>query len=170
MVEQFQLNWQVVACSDYCYGVNTQHTLLTVISFSTCTFRHYWLVVAKNKLQLFALFSTLFVVEQQLNMQLQKGGFSTTDKLLATGFIKPVEEATWLLLIVVVLKKNEKLKICVIDFMKFNATTKKNLYLFPFKDDVINIVTKYEVYTFLDEFQDIIKFQLHQKININSRL
>jgi hypothetical protein len=35
------------------------------------------------------------------------------DKLLVVGFIKPVEEATWLLLIVVVPKKNGKLRICV---------------------------------------------------------
>jgi hypothetical protein len=31
------------------------------------------------------------------------------DKLLIDGFIKPVEEATWLLPMVVVLKKNGKL-------------------------------------------------------------
>jgi hypothetical protein len=38
------------------------------------------------------------------------------DKLLATRFIQLVEEATWLSPIVVVPKKNRKLKICV-DFM-----------------------------------------------------
>ncbi len=35
------------------------------------------------------------------------------DKLLAPGFIQPIEKATWLSLIVVVSKKNGKLKICV---------------------------------------------------------
>jgi hypothetical protein len=35
------------------------------------------------------------------------------DKLLITRFIVPVEEATWLLPIVVVPKKNGKLCICV---------------------------------------------------------
>jgi len=35
------------------------------------------------------------------------------DKLLAMGFIAPMEEATWLSSIVVVPKKNNKLKICV---------------------------------------------------------
>jgi hypothetical protein len=85
-------------------------------------------------------------------MLLQKGGFSISDKLLAASFIKPIEEATWLLSIVVVVKKNEKLKICVIDFKKFNATTRKDPYPLPFIDEVITIVARYDVYTFLDGF------------------
>jgi hypothetical protein len=51
--------------------------------------------------------------------------------------------------IVVVLQKNGKLRICV-DFRKLNATTKKDLYLLPFTDEVIDIITSHEVYTFLD--------------------
>jgi hypothetical protein len=35
------------------------------------------------------------------------------NKLFATSFIKPIEKATWLSPIVVVPKKNGKLKICV---------------------------------------------------------
>jgi hypothetical protein len=69
------------------------------------------------------------------------------DKLLAVGFIKHVEKATWLSPIVVVPKKNEKFIICV-DFRKLNAATKKDPYLLPFTDEVINIITGHEVYTF----------------------
>ncbi len=47
------------------------------------------------------------------------------DKLLAIGFIEYVEEATWLSPIVVVPKKNDKLKICI-DFKKLNVATKKD--------------------------------------------
>ncbi len=67
--------------------------------------------------------------------------------MLATCFIKVVEEATWLSPIVVVPKKNGKLIICV-DFKKLNATTKKDPYLLPFTDEVINIIIGPEVYTF----------------------
>jgi hypothetical protein len=56
---------------------------------------------------------------------------SKTDKLIAVGFIKLVEEATWLFPIVVIPKKNGKLKICV-DFKKLNTTTKKDTYSLPF--------------------------------------
>jgi hypothetical protein len=51
----------------------------------------------------------------------------------------------------VVPKKNGKLRICV-DFRKFNAATKKDLYLLPFTDEVINTVFGHKVYTFLDNF------------------
>jgi hypothetical protein len=71
--------------------------------------------------------------------------------LLDVGFIKPVEEATWLSPIIVVPKKNGKLKNCV-DFKKLNATIKKDLYMLPFINEVINIVAIHEVYTFLDGF------------------
>jgi hypothetical protein len=49
------------------------------------------------------------------------------------------------------LKKKRKLRICV-DFRKLNAATKKDPYPLPFIDEVINIVAKHEVYTFLDGF------------------
>ncbi len=51
----------------------------------------------------------------------------------------------------VVLRKNEKLKIYV-DFKKLNATTKKDPYLLFFMDEVINTIVGQEVYTFMDTF------------------
>jgi len=78
------------------------------------------------------------------------------DKLFVVDFIKLIEEVTWLLPIVVVHKKNGKLKICV-DFKKLNATTKKDPYPLPFIDEVINTIARHEVYTFLDGF-----FRYHQ--------
>jgi hypothetical protein len=73
------------------------------------------------------------------------------DKLLTTRFIQFVEEATCLSPIVVVPKKNGKLKICI-DFIKLNATTKKDPYPLPFTDEVLNIVAWYETYSFLDGY------------------
>jgi len=65
--------------------------------------------------------------------------------------IKLIEETTWLSPIVVVPKKNGKLKIYV-DFKKFNVTTKKDLYLMPFMDEVINTIVGHEFDTFIDGF------------------
>jgi len=73
------------------------------------------------------------------------------DKLHVVGFIKLVEEATWLSPMAIVPKKNGKLRICV-DFRKLNVVTKKDPYSLLFMDEVINIVTGHEVYTFLDKF------------------
>ncbi len=52
------------------------------------------------------------------------------DKLIIVGFITPMEEFTWLSLIVVVPKKKGKFQICV-DFCKLNVATKKDPYPLP---------------------------------------
>jgi hypothetical protein len=53
--------------------------------------------------------------------------------------------------IVVVLKKNGKLKI-YIDFRKLNITTKKDPYPLPFIDEILNTIVGYEAYSFLDGY------------------
>jgi len=71
--------------------------------------------------------------------------------LLAVEFIQFVEEATWLSPIVLIPKKNGKLRICI-DFRKLNVATKKDPYPLSFIDEVLNIVTWYESYSFLDGY------------------
>jgi len=39
-----------------------------------------------------------------------------------------------------------------IDFRKLNAATKKDQYPLPFIDEVLNIVARYEAYSFLDGY------------------
>jgi len=73
------------------------------------------------------------------------------DKLFTIGFIQPIKEATWLSPIVVVPKKNGKLKICV-NFRKLNRVTKKNPYPLRFSNEILNIVARYEAYSFLEEY------------------
>ncbi len=73
------------------------------------------------------------------------------NKLLIDKFLHFVEEATWLSRIVIVPKKNGKLKI-YIDFRKLNATINKNPYPLPFTDEVLNTVAGYEVYSFLNGY------------------
>jgi hypothetical protein len=68
--------------------------------------------------------------------------------LLVARFIQFVEEATWLSPIVVVPKRNGKLRICI-DFRKLNAATKKDSYPLPFIDEVLNTIVGYEAYSFL---------------------
>jgi hypothetical protein len=72
-------------------------------------------------------------------------------KLLASRFIQPIEEVTWLSPIVVMHMNNDKLKICV-DFRKFNKATKKNPYPLPFSNEVLNIVVRYEAYSSIDGY------------------
>ncbi len=53
--------------------------------------------------------------------------------------------------IVLIPKKNGKLRICI-DFRKLNVATKKDPYPLSFIDEVLNIVTWYESYSFLDGY------------------
>ncbi len=51
----------------------------------------------------------------------------------------------------VIPKKNGKLKIYV-NFKKLHKATNKNPYPLPFSNEVLNIVARYEAYSFLDEY------------------
>ncbi len=73
------------------------------------------------------------------------------NKLLVVGFIEFVKKPTLLSPIVIVPKKNGKLKICI-NFSKLYATIKKYPYLLLFIDEMLNIVTGYEAYSFLDGY------------------
>ena len=71
------------------------------------------------------------------------------DKLLKVGFIHPVKQATWLSPILVVPKKNGKIRVCV-DYRKLNVVTVTNAFPPPFTDSILDIVAGHDMYSFLD--------------------
>jgi hypothetical protein len=71
--------------------------------------------------------------------------------LLAARFIQSIKEITWLSPVKVVPKKNGKLRICI-NFKKLNAATKKDPYSLPFTYEVLNTITRYEAYSFLNRY------------------
>ena len=73
------------------------------------------------------------------------------DKLLQVGFVFPVEESDWVSPIVISVKKNGKLRVCV-DFKKLNAVTKKDHYPIPFSDQILDEVAGNEWYSFGDGY------------------
>jgi len=89
------------------------------------------LELTQDKIELDTSIPLAHQVRYRLNPNYATTIKQNIDKLLAIGFIQPVEEATWLSPIVVVLKKNGKLRICV-DFKKPNKVTKKDPYPLPF--------------------------------------
>ena len=60
------------------------------------------------------------------------------DKLLWVGFIQPIKKATWLSPILVVPKKNGKIRVCV-DYRKLNAATVTNVFSLPFTNGVLDV-------------------------------
>ncbi len=89
------------------------------------------------------------------------------NKLLAIGFIEFIEKTTWLSPVVIVLKKNGKLKICI-NFRKLNATTEKDPYPLPFKDEMLNTVAR--AYSFLDGYLGYHQISILQKTDTKLHL
>lgn len=73
------------------------------------------------------------------------------DALLRAGFITEGESSDWLFPIVVVPKKNGKLRICV-DFRKLNEQTIKEPFPLPFTDTMLDQIVGYEMYNFADGY------------------
>jgi hypothetical protein len=71
------------------------------------------------------------------------------DKLLEVGIIYPISYSEWVSPIVVVPKKNGKLRICV-DYRKLNSVTKKDYFPLPFTDSMLDGVAGYDCYSFMD--------------------
>ncbi len=109
------------------------------------------LELAQHKIELDTSIPPTHQARYRLNLNYVIDVKHDIDKLLATRFIQPIEEATWLSPIVTMPKKNGKLKICV-DFKKLNKETKKNPYLLPLSDEVLNTIARYEAYSFLVEY------------------
>ena len=73
------------------------------------------------------------------------------DKLLQVGFVKPIYEATWLYPIVVVPKKNGKIRVCV-DYRRLNAATITDPFPLPFANTMLDAIARHEMSSFLDGF------------------
>ena len=82
------------------------------------------------------------------------------DKLLKVGFIQLVKKETWLSPIVVVRKKNGKIRVCV-DYRKLNATTVTDAFPLPFTDNILDSVAGHEIYSFLDGFSGYNQVCMH---------
>ena len=74
-----------------------------------------------------------------------------TEELLKTKFIRPTRYVQWLANIVLVMKKNGKLWVCV-DFRDLNVATPKDLYVRPIADMLVDYAANNELLSFMDGF------------------
>ena len=72
-------------------------------------------------------------------------------RLLEAGLIFPVDNSSWCAPIVVSVKKNGKIRICV-DFKQLNKATIKDFYPLPFIDQILDFLAGKECYSFMDCF------------------
>ena len=77
------------------------------------------------------------------------------DKLLDAKFIYEIEHTEWVSSIMVVPKKNGKLRVCVcvcVNLKQVNAATIRDNYPLPIMDHVLERVARKQAYSFLDGF------------------
>jgi len=72
-------------------------------------------------------------------------------KLLAAGFIKPIQHPCWLSNIVPVKKKNEQIRCCV-DFRNLNKACPKDEFSLPNMDLLIDSTVGSTMFSFMDGF------------------
>ena len=117
--------------------------------------------IATHRIKLDTAISPSHQARYCMNPNYAKAVKEDLERFLKAGFIEPVDQATWLSPIVVVPKKNGKLRICV-DFRCLNVATKKDPYPLPFTDEVLNTVIEYAVYSFIDCFSDYHQVHIHK--------
>ena len=81
------------------------------------------------------------------------------EKLINIGFIYPAPHSEWVSPIVIVPKKDGRIRICQ-DFRKLNAVTKKDGFPLPFTDSILDTVAGHECYSFMDGFSGYNQIQI----------
>jgi hypothetical protein len=84
-------------------------------------------------------------------------------RLLDANVIREVKYSDWLANIVLVPKKNGKMRMCI-DFPYLNKACKKDPFTLPRTDASIDKVAGYKRFSLLDYFQDITRFGSRKKM------
>lgn len=98
--------------------------------------------------------------ERRMNPQLQLLVKAELEKLLQAGFIRPVEITDWVSPMVLVKKKNGKLRVCI-DYRKLNQATQKDHFPLPFINTILEEVAGHELYTFMDGYSGYNQISIH---------
>lgn len=83
-------------------------------------------------------------------------------KLLAAGFIYPVDNSEWVSPVVVTPKKNGKWRVCV-DYRPLNQATKRDHFPLPFQDEILNEVAGHEKYTICDGYSGYFQIRIAEE-------
>ncbi|XP_072073852.1 uncharacterized protein [Arachis hypogaea] len=73
------------------------------------------------------------------------------ERLIKAKFIRPARYVEWVSNIVLVMKKNGKLRVCI-DFRDLNNATQNDEYFMPIADMLIDFAAENEVFSFMDGY------------------
>lgn len=103
--------------------------------------------------------------QRRLNLHLKDIVKVELQKFLDVNFIYPISDSKRVSPLVVLMKNNEKLRICVY-YRELNKVTQKNHFPLPFIDQVLDTLTGKHFFSFLYGFSRYIQFRLPLKIRI----
>ena len=83
-------------------------------------------------------------------------------KLLVAGFVRPIEHLKWLSNIVLVKKKNGKIR-CYVDFRNLNKACPKDEFLLPNMDMLIDSASGHAMFSFIDNFSGYNQIRMSPK-------
>ena len=82
------------------------------------------------------------------------------DNLLREGFIREAKYPEWLANVVVVPKKGGKWRVCV-DYTYLNEACPKDSFPLPRIDQIVDVATRHEIWSFLDAFSGYHQIPMH---------
>ena len=93
-------------------------------------------------------------IEEQIVNEVQK--------LLAAGFIKPIQHPQWLSNIVLLRKKNWQIR-CFVDFRNLNRAWLKDKFSLPNMDPLIDSIARNAMFSFMDRFSEYNQIRMAPK-------
>lgn len=118
--------------------------------------------IVQHEIPLFPNAKPVRTKERRMNPRLQLIVKAELEKLLEAGFIKPVEITDWVSPMVLVKKKNGKLRVCI-DYRCLNKVTQKDHFPIPFIFQILDEVSGEELYTFMDGYAGYNQMGIHPK-------
>ena len=107
--------------------------------------------IVQHTIPLFPDSKPIRQLQRRMNPRMQLIVKAVLEQLLQAGFIKPVEITNWVLPMVLVKKKNGKIRICI-DYRALNKRTQKDHFPLPFIHIILDEVARHELYTFMDGY------------------
>lgn len=89
--------------------------------------------------------------QRQVNALLEPISFQEVQKLAESGIVYPIRHSSWVANIVPIHKKSEEIRICI-DFRHLNHASKKDNYMLPSLDEVLQIINRSKMMAFLDGY------------------
>jgi len=81
-------------------------------------------------------------------------------KLIECGFIQEEQHPNWVANICPMLKKNEKIRVCI-DFRDLNAACLKDKFTLPITDVMIDNICGFKRISFMDGFSEYNHIKMH---------